>query len=75
MPNHLTDKNDMDYDDDEDYEKISCYCGQPRYGQMIHCSIEWIHVIVQELEKFRKVHGDVRVAGCYQKRQRQKNKI
>ena len=55
----LTDKNDMDYDDNEDYKKTWCYCGQPSYEQMIHCdhkscSIEWFHCDCLRIKKNSK---------------------
>ena len=49
----------MDYDDNEDYKKTWCYCGQPSYGQMIHCdhescSIEWFHCHCLRIRKIPK---------------------
>ena len=77
----LTDKNDMDYDDNEDYKKTWCYCGQPSYGQMIHCdhescSIEWFHCDCLRIRKIPK--GTWRCPSCWKlpkKAKRQKNLI
>lgn len=45
VPNPITDPQDGD---DEDYEKLWCYCNQPSYGLMISCDndscpIIWFH--------------------------------
>ena len=46
VPKPVTDSHDSA--DDEDYDKLWCYCNQPSYGFMISCDndscpIEWFH--------------------------------
>ena len=42
VPKPVTDSRDSA--DDEDYDKLWCYCNQPSYGFMISCCpIEWFH--------------------------------
>ena len=42
------DSGSSDESDEEDYEKLWCFCGQPSYGRMILCDndccpIQWFH--------------------------------
>ena len=42
------DSRSSDESDEEDYEKLWCFCGQPSYGRMILCDndccpIQWFH--------------------------------
>lgn len=44
----LADDNINNVDDNEDYDRLWCYCNQPSYGFMIECecvtcSIKWFH--------------------------------
>ena len=45
--------------DDEDYEKLWCYCNQPSYGEMIFCDntacqIKWFHCDCLRIRKIPK---------------------
>ena len=48
-----------DDDDNEDYEKLWCYCNQPSYGEMIFCDhtscpIKWFHCDCLRIRKIPK---------------------
>lgn len=56
-----------DYDDDEDYEKLWCYCNQPSYGETIlcdntSCPIQWFHCDCLRIRKVPK--GSWRCPSC-----------
>ena len=51
--------NESNESDEEDYDKVWCYCSQPSYGEMIFCenescSIQWFHCDCLRIRKIPK---------------------